>query len=307
MDLFAADAQPARSSLAEVERFERKLGGAPCNVAVGLARLGVPVALLGQIGRDAFGDFISAELAREGVDVSALARSPRRTALAFVGRDARGEPTFLFYRERSADAELEPRHVEAHGELIGSAAAVHLGTNTLAVQPCASATRRLVALCAERGVPISLDLNLRLHLWDDAARGVEAARSLAREAALLKANADEAALLTGVEGDALAAARALAQLGPKLVVVTRGADGAAYAHASGDGEAFAPAVEVVDTTGAGDAFCAALLAGLIADEVLADVGAASAAVIARRVAGACAAAAAACTALGATAGLLRSL
>src|SRR4051812_46065050 len=82
--------------------FDRQLGGAPANVATGLARLGVRAAIAGAVGRDSFGDDLVEHLRRDGVDTRLVERLPNRTGITFVTRDARGEPRFLFYRHDTA-------------------------------------------------------------------------------------------------------------------------------------------------------------------------------------------------------------
>src|SRR5260370_20114026 len=81
--------------------FHRELGGAPANVATGLARLGLRAAVLGGVGNDRFGDALVAHLDDDGVDTRFVVRLPNRTGITFIARDARGEPSFLFYRHDS--------------------------------------------------------------------------------------------------------------------------------------------------------------------------------------------------------------
>jgi len=91
-------------SLIEAPSFLKAPGGAPANVAVGLARLGVSAGFLGQVGDDAFGHFLAQTLRENNVDVSALRFSREaRTMLAFVSLRIDGERDFMFYRQPSAD------------------------------------------------------------------------------------------------------------------------------------------------------------------------------------------------------------
>jgi fructokinase len=92
------------TSLIEAPAFKKAPGGAPANVAVGLARLGTPAAFMGKVGDDPFGHFLAQILADAGVDVGPLRFSDAaRTALAFVSLHADGEREFMFYRHPSAD------------------------------------------------------------------------------------------------------------------------------------------------------------------------------------------------------------
>ncbi|MCC6748551.1 MAG: carbohydrate kinase [Deltaproteobacteria bacterium] len=262
VDLFPASLDARGRPLAAVETFRRCVGGAPANVAVGLGRLGVRAALLSYVGRDAFGDFLRGALETDGVEVRGVESLPARTGITFVSWDAAGERSFLFYRHGSADALLDVGLVERHAELVAESAVVQLGTSTLVCDPAASATRRLLELCHAARTAIGLDLNLRLHLWPSRDAALEAARWLARQATVLKADAGEAFELTG-ERDPERAAQALLALGPRLVAVTCGDAGAVWASPAASGRAFAAPVVVKDSTGAGDGFCAGLLAALL--------------------------------------------
>ncbi|MGH8722746.1 MAG: PfkB family carbohydrate kinase, partial [Burkholderiales bacterium] len=101
------------TTLIDAPAFRKAPGGAPANVAVGLARLGVFSAFMGKVGDDAFGHFLAATLAAAGVDVRPLRfSSETRTALAFVSLRADGEREFMFYRHPSADMLLTPDEID---------------------------------------------------------------------------------------------------------------------------------------------------------------------------------------------------
>ncbi len=117
-DLFGAESRGARSGRDPAteliaREFRRELGGAPANVATGLARLGVRSAIVGGIGIDKFGDALERHFIADGVSTSFLVRLPNRTGLTFVTRDQEGEPSFLFYRQDTADVALRPEHRDA--------------------------------------------------------------------------------------------------------------------------------------------------------------------------------------------------
>lgn len=301
VDLFAETAGGGPAPIAGADVFRPCLGGAPANVAVALARQGVPAALLARVGRDAFGDFLLRGLASEGVSTELMARVDARTGLAFVARDGDGERQFLFYREGGADTTLSDDDLGAVAEGGATWRALHLCGNGLAFEPVAGALRAAVAQAAAEGVPISLDLNLRFHLWPSQAAADAAVRPLLPSVSFLKADLEEAQVVSG-EADPLDAARSLFALGPRLVCVTLGAEGAVYCCDAGAGQVTAPKVDVVDTTGAGDAFSATLLAGLLRHD-LAVWGSLDRDEIAHLVRRACVAGARVCRYPGATAGL----
>jgi fructokinase len=248
-------------SIGQATTFARAPGGAPANVAVGLARLGAPSAFVGKVGDDPFGRYLASVLADAGVDVSHLRFHPSaRTGLAFVALDSQHRPDFLFYRHPSADQLITPAEVL---EVSRGARALHAGSVTLSSEPAASATRAAMQAARDAGRLVSFDPNLRPDIWpspDQMRQAVLAAFPLAD---VVKCSQEELTFLTG-HADPNSGVAMIADLGPRIVVVTRGAAGA-WGYASDqfvEVEGFA--VQTVDTTGAGDGFMAGLLVGLLA-------------------------------------------
>jgi fructokinase len=249
----------AKRDLAEgpiAREFRRELGGAPANVATGLARLGVRSALVGGVGIDRFGDALESELRADGVDTRFLVRLPNRTGLTFVTRDARGEPAFLFYRHETADGAVRPEHVLPE---MARARWLLVGTSTMMTPSSAEATERFLALGHEAGARVVVDLNVREHLWASKAQMRDAVARLVRRASIVKGSFADLIAITG-RRDILW----LADHAPKAAwIVTQGAKGAS---ALGDhGFVARPSVKAkcVDATGAGDAFVAGVLAVLL--------------------------------------------
>jgi fructokinase len=233
-------------------------GGAPANVAVGVQRLGGSSAFIGKVGRDDFGQGLRQMLAREGVATRGLVDDPRQlTTVAAVALAATGEPHFAFFA--GAHANLTPEELD--GDLLRTARIVHGGSLALAHEPARSATLAAWEIARTAGAMCSYDVNWRPALWPDAVAGLAQARLPLAFAEVVKLNAAELHLLTG-QDDPAAGLAALATPAP-LVVVTLGAAGCMYRF---DGVIAAveapPVAEVVDATGAGDAFMAALLACL---------------------------------------------
>lgn len=249
------------TALRDADRFTRHLGGAPANVAVGLARLGARAGLMTLVGADEFGAFCRTALEREGVDIAGVGTHPTaRTGITFVSVGPRGERSFTFYRHPSADLLVDPRDVAP--PMIARAHVLHYGSSTLSREPARAATRKAIAAARAAGCVVSSDPNLRLHLWVDTAEAVRETREALASTDLVKISDEELELLAGTR-DVEAGARALGGLGVGLVVVTMGERGC-YFDGKGCGRGHVPAVpvEVVDTTGAGDGFVAGLLAEL---------------------------------------------
>jgi fructokinase len=238
--------------------FEKAAGGAPANVAVGLARLGHQSAFVGQVGDDPFGHYLGDVLKNEGVDVDGLRFHPNaRTALAFVSLTENGERSFVFYRHPSADMLMTADDVSE--DVIQRGKIFHFGSLTLIANESASATHHAVQVARETGLTISYDPNLRLALWDsedDARQGLLAGFEYAH---IVKISEEEVQFLTGTDS-----IETLWRDPTQLIVVTHGANGATAYHRKATSVHVAGfAVNTVDTTGAGDSFVAGLLSGIL--------------------------------------------
>lgn len=239
--------------------FSAHPGGAPANVAVGVARLGGRAGFLGAVSSDAFGQWLVSILEREGVDQAWCPTYNQPTTLAFVTLDEQGERSFSFYREATSDTALRPEDVTPAS--IDSARAVHVCSVSLSQQPARDATKLAIARAKEAGRFISFDVNLRPALWTNLKEAQEQTLDVMEQADLIKLSGEELQFLRP-DGDF---ERLISEVDPerrKLWVVTAG--GAATRYACGDMRgAIKPfSVRAVDTTGAGDAFVAALLVHL---------------------------------------------
>ncbi len=251
------------TSLIEAPAFKKAPGGAPANVAVGLARLGISSAFMGKVGDDPFGHFLADTLAEAGVDVGPLRFTDQaRTALAFVSLRADGEREFMFYRHPSADMLFTPDEVDL--EAFRTAKALHYGSISLIGEPSRSATLHAIETARAAGCLISCDPNLRLALWPDAAAAREGLRLAMAEAQIVKISDEELRFLTGSD-DPAAARQQLWHDRLDLMVVTLGATGCVYFTPEHEGVVVGFSVQAIDTTGAGDGFVAGLLHGLIQD------------------------------------------
>jgi fructokinase len=243
--------------------FTARPGGAPANVAVAASRLGSEAAFVGSVGQDLFGDFILSALDSEGVETDGVSRQkpPTRTSLAFVEIGSDGDREFTFYRSSPAADELLAAE-DVTEDLVAGASFVNFGSIPLIREPARSATHRIAELAREHDVPVAFDVNFREHLWEgrDAAR--EAVDPLLDLSTIVKLGDDELEPLLGTD-DVEEATRMLLDRGVILVLVSKGPDGAFYATADYSGEVPSFDVEeVVDATGAGDAFLAATLVHL---------------------------------------------
>ncbi len=247
-------------SLIEAPAFQKAPGGAPANVAVGVARQGISSGFMGKVGEDAFGHFLAQTLEGAGVDISALCfAAEARTALAFVSLKADGERDFMFYRHPSADMLYRPDELD--GDYIRSAKIFHFGSISLISEPSRTTTLQAIEIAQAGRLTVSYDPNLRLNLWPSA----EAARQGILEAwplaEVIKISEEELNFLSG-KAQLVTGARRLWHDRLHLLVVTRGKSGCTYFTPDLTGDVAGFSVQAVDTTGAGDGFVAGLLTGL---------------------------------------------
>ncbi|MEZ0472391.1 carbohydrate kinase family protein [Luteimonas salinilitoris] len=243
-------------------QFEEHAGGAPANVAVGVARLDGEARFVGMLSRDMFGDTLLSQFARYGVDVAQVRRTDAaRTALAFVSLDADGERSFNFYRPPAADLLFRAEDFERAA--FADTAVFHVCSNSLTAPGIADATLHGMHLAAEAGALVSFDLNLRPALWP---RDVDPAPTVWRALAaahLVKLSREELAFLADDGTDEAVIARLLGGAA-RVVVVTDGAAPIRWWTAAAAGTAPTFRVAAVDTTAAGDAFVAGLLQRIVA-------------------------------------------
>jgi len=234
-------------------------GGALANVAVAVSRQGSPSALIGGVGADGWGRWLTEGLESEGVSTRWLATlEGADTPVALVEFGPDNEPSFQVYGEHIGPTTAATS--EFLDPAIGGSQAVVIGSNTMVNETERAVTRRAVELTRSAGRPLLLDPNYRPNRWADVDLARRYCRELAEAATVVKLNRAEATLITGIE-DPGESARELARVGPGLVVVTAGRGEIVTAGAVET--TFRPeAAATISPLGAGDAFMGALAAGL---------------------------------------------
>jgi fructokinase len=232
-------------------------GGSCLNIAVGMARLGAPAGFVGGVSTDLFGRIVADHALTSQVDLRYATRSAHQTTLAFV-RYIGGEPHYAFYDEATASRNWTYRRGSIPFDEIE---AIHVGSTTLANDRGAA---QALAMIEDAGgaTTISFDPNCRPNLVRDKARYVDQMDAFASAADIVRMSDVDFEFLYG-GSDYAGKAKLLIEAGAALVVVTRGIKGAQAWHGkAGAVEVEAPAINVVDSIGAGDSFQAALLFAL---------------------------------------------
>ncbi|PJG86255.1 aminoimidazole riboside kinase [Conservatibacter flavescens] len=240
--------------------YLRCAGGAPANVAVGVARLGVKAGFIGRVGKDPLGEFMQQTLQAEKIDTDHMILDPQqRTSTVVVGLD-NGERSFTFMVNPSADQFLQISDLpDFHqGEWL------HCCSIALINNPSRETTFEAIHRVKMAGGFFSFDPNLRESLWPNVEEMKTVVNQAIALADVLKFSEEELTLLTDTHTLEKSFEKITALYPQKLIIITMGKDGALY-HLNGQSATIkGKALKPVDTTGAGDAFVSGLLAGLAA-------------------------------------------
>ncbi|MDO7908130.1 sugar kinase [Paenibacillus sp. JX-17] len=238
----------------------KSFGGAESNVAIGIARLGHRSGWFGRLGADPVGSMILKGIRGEGVDVSRAGQDDHSPTGLMLREQTAGRSSVYYYRTGSAASRMLPEQLDA--AYIESAKILHVTGITAAISPTSLASVELaIKIARQSGVRVSFDPNLRLKLWS-----IEQARPvvlrLAEQADYFLPGMDEMKLLYDVDQDTEVLGRLVEQ---DRVSIVKGGPGLTYVVANGQVTEvpYYKAEHVVDTVGAGDAFCAGFLTGLL--------------------------------------------
>lgn len=239
--------------------LEANPGGAPCNVLAMLTKLGHKTAFIGKIGKDMFGDQLEAALVEVGIGTKGLKKDDEvHTTLAFVHTLEDGDREFSFYRNPGADMMLSEDDLEE--EMIRDSKIFHFGSLSMTHDVCRKATRKAIQIAEEAGVVLSFDPNLREPLWNTLDEAKEQITYGLEHCNILKISDNEIQWLTGLE-DYDAGIRAVQeQYHIPLILLSMGKEGSRAYTAEYRVEVLGFIQEhTIETTGAGDTFCACIL------------------------------------------------
>lgn len=258
---------PAESGreMKHVSAFAPAVGGAPANVCGAYVKLGGEAAMITQLGDDPFGDKIADEFAACGIGCDYVKRTRQaNTSLAFVALKEDGNREFSFYRKPGADMLMEASDIRESwfADIFG----LHFCSVSLGDFPMKEAHRQAVRYASESGALVSFDPNLRFALWEDTEALKKVVHEFAPMAHVLKVSDEELEFITGCT-DIKDALPQLLTGNTRLVIYTKGSEGAECYTRSASAFAAGEKVKAVDTTGAGDGFIGSFLYCLSADGV----------------------------------------
>jgi fructokinase len=239
-------------------------GGSPFNTAIAIGRLGVPVQFLGRLSTDFFGDTLINRLIQNHVGIDFITRSDQHSTLAFIKIEKGKEPQYIFYTEGTADRSFSERDIPQ--EFPSEIRCILFGSIAMTMEPIASAVETLITrekAQKERSPVISFDPNIRPFMIHDKDVYVRRLEKLMAASTIVKISvADLAFIYPGMELEK--SLQKILSMGPRLVVVTLGIEGALAILRRNDNSSLrvkAPIVDmpVLDTIGAGDTFHGAFL------------------------------------------------
>lgn len=238
--------------------LEANPGGAPCNVLAMLSKLGHRTAFVGKVGADMFGRRLRRVVTDAGIDASGLVEDKDvNTTLAFVQTLADGDRDFSFYRNPGADMMLTAADVKE--ELVANCRIFHFGSLSMTADGCRKATEASIARAKQAGALISFDPNLREPLWNSLETAKERILYGLEQCDILKISDNEIEWLTGETEYKKAAESLKAKYRIPLILVSLGKNGSMALSDVAFVQMPGYRVNTIETTGAGDTFCACVL------------------------------------------------
>jgi 5-dehydro-2-deoxygluconokinase len=224
--------QQIGTRLEDIGSFAKSVGGCPCNIAVGTARLGLKSALITRVGNEQMGRFIREQLAREGVETKGIATDTERlTALVLLSVEAEGVSPMIFYRTDCADMALNEDDIDE--AFVASARAVVVTGTHFSKPHSASAQQKAIRIAKAHGSKVVFDLDYRPNLWGLAGHEAGFERYVASDAVSAKyksvladcdliVGTEEEVLIAAGEADIQSALRTIRSLSSGTIVLKRG-------------------------------------------------------------------------------------
>lgn len=246
-----------------IYQFNKHIGGAESNVAIGLSKLGLKAGWISKLGKDGFGDYIESFVRGEGVDVSQVKRDENHpTGVFFKERVEIGESVVYYYRKGSAASFMDESDLDEN--YIAQAKYLHLtGITPGLSESCCRTVYKAIEIAKKHDLKIVFDPNIRFKVWDDKEKMKETILDIISKSDILLPGLSEAKILLG-SSDEKEILNTFLDIGPEIVVMKVGENGAFLGTKEETTHIPGFKVErIIDPIGAGDAFAAGFLAGLI--------------------------------------------
>jgi fructokinase len=247
----------AYDDMVDCNTYNRFLGGSAANLALNTKKLGLRSLVASAVGRDGFGAFLLRQLEREGIPTDHIQLTDESTSMVVITK-SRSTPYPIFYRGADFQLNLTPDLADA----VKQSRIVHFSCWPISREPARSAVERVMDLAKSEGALVGFDPNYHPAIWSKGEDGAAYVKSIIGRVDVIKPSKDDADRLFGTDSPENHLARFL-DLGAKLVIFTMGADGILVSNGAETLRLDSVATEVVDVTGAGDAFWAGFYAGLV--------------------------------------------
>ncbi|MCT2536713.1 carbohydrate kinase [Aquibacillus koreensis] len=241
----------------ECDTYQRYFGGSPANIAINVKNLGINSAVSSAVGNDGFGNFLINSLLKNGVDIESVQNVNYATSLVMVTK-SKSTPTPIFYR--SADYHLQ--YTTKLEKTLLKSRIIHFSCWPISREPARSTIEKVIEVAKVNQVLVGFDPNFHPMIWSEGEDGIDYVKAIIKNVDVVKPSEDDAERLFGKDTPENQLKKFL-QLGANLVILTLGKNGAIVSNGKETIRFNTLAKEVVDTTGAGDAFWSGFYTGLI--------------------------------------------
>lgn len=241
----------------DCDTYRRFFGGSPANIAMNVKKLGINSTIICCAGSDEMGDFLISKMKMQGLDTSNVKRAYSSTSMVLLNK-SQSSPIPIFYR----GADYRIVFDESIEDVIRTSKIVHFSTWPISREPSRSAIEKIIEVAKQSGTIIGFDPNYHPALWEKGYDGVSYIKGIIKDVDIIKPSEDDAKRLFGEESIDEYIARFL-DLGAKLVIMTLGKDGLVASDGKTTIRMDSVADNVVDTTGAGDAFWSGFYAAIV--------------------------------------------
>lgn len=241
----------------ESNTYQKFFGGSPSNIAMNVKKLGIQSLVASAVGKDGLGNFLISQLKRANINTTCVQKVDYATSMVLVTK-SKNSPIPIFYRE--ADYHLE--YTEDLDQAIKNSKIVHFSCWPISRLPVRKTIEKVIETAKEHDLLISFDPNYHPMIWQKGEDGIDYVKSLIKKVDIIKPSEDDAERLFGKDTHENQMKKFF-ELGAKLVIMTLGKDGALVSNGKETIKCDTLATEVVDTTGAGDAFWSGFYTAII--------------------------------------------
>ncbi|NLP47302.1 MAG: sugar kinase [Epulopiscium sp.] len=241
----------------ECDTFNKFFGGSPANIAMNVRRLGINSLVSSAVGNDGLGKFLINHLEKAGINIGCIDQTNYATSMVLITK-SKSTPVPIFYRE--ADYHLE--YTDRLEEAILNSKIVHFSCWPISRKPSRNTIKKVIEVARNNNVLICFDPNYHPMIWEREEDGVEYVKSIINKVDIIKPSEDDSERLFGKDTPNNQVKKFL-DLGAKFVIMTLGKDGALVSNGKEIIKFNTLATDVVDTTGAGDAFWSGFYAALV--------------------------------------------